>query len=100
MEWVWSGTHTTAAGEPSGETARSSADKGGNPRTSSREMSSLEKVRPGMRPRFFSQKIAQKEPEKKMPSTTANATRRSAKRDDSVIHFSALRRGRGSGEQG
>lgn len=36
-------------------------------RPSSREMSSLEKVRPGMRPRFLSQKMAQKEPEKKMP---------------------------------
>ena len=42
-----------------------------------------------MRPRFLSQKIAQNEPEKKMPSTVANATRRSAKRDDSVIHRSA-----------
>ena len=29
-------------------------------RPSSREMSSLEKVRPGIRPRFFSQKMAQK----------------------------------------
>ena len=42
-----------------------------------------------MRPRFFSQKIAQNEPEKKMPSTTAKATRRSAKRVDSVIQRSA-----------
>ena len=33
----------------------------------------------GMRPRFFSQKMEQKEPEKKMPSTAANAIRRSAK---------------------
>jgi hypothetical protein len=48
-------------------------------RPSSREMSSLEKVRPGMRPRFFSQKMAQKLPLKKMPSTHANATRRCAK---------------------
>mmetsp|Transcript_34634 Transcript_34634/g.81771 ORF Transcript_34634/g.81771 Transcript_34634/m.81771 type:complete len:224 (-) Transcript_34634:367-1038(-) len=56
---------------------------------SSREISSFEKVSPGMRPRFLSQKIAQNEPEKKMPSTVANATSRSAKRDDSVIHFSA-----------
>jgi hypothetical protein len=31
-----------------------------------------------MRPRFLSQKMAQKEPEKKIPSTAANATRRSA----------------------
>ena len=30
---------------------------------------SLEKVRPGIMPRFFSQKMAQKDPEKKMPST-------------------------------
>ena len=38
---------------------------------SSRLMSSLEKVRPGMRPRFFSQKMAANDPEKKMPSTQA-----------------------------
>ena len=56
---------------------------------SSREMSSFEKVSPGMRPRFLSQKIEQNAPEKKMPSTTANAMRRSAKRVDSVIHLSA-----------
>ena len=99
MEWVCSGTHTTAARNQVGNGAVQRRQRG-RVRTSSREMSSLEKVRPGMRPRFFSQKIAQKEPEKKMPSTTANATRRSAKRDDSVIHFSALRRGRGSGELG
>mmetsp|Transcript_19152 Transcript_19152/g.57762 ORF Transcript_19152/g.57762 Transcript_19152/m.57762 type:complete len:309 (+) Transcript_19152:200-1126(+) len=48
-------------------------------RPSSREMSSFENVRPGIRPRFFSQKSAQKEPEKKMPSTAAKATSRSAK---------------------
>ena len=52
-------------------------------------MSSLEKVSPGISPRFLSQKMAQKEPEKKMPSTTAKATSRSAKRRDSVIHRSA-----------
>ena len=46
---------------------------------SSRLMSSLEKVRPGMRPRFLSQKMAAKEPEKKMPSTAAKAMRRSPK---------------------
>lgn len=40
-------------------------------------MSSLLKQRPGMTPRFFSQKMAANEPEKKMPSTAANATRRS-----------------------
>ena len=53
---------------------------------SSREISSLEKVSPGISPRFLSQKMAQNEPEKKMPSTTANATSRSANRFDSVIH--------------
>jgi hypothetical protein len=37
-------------------------------------MSSFENVRPGMRPRFFSQNIAANDPEKKMPSTHANAT--------------------------
>src|SRR4051812_20889471 len=42
-------------------------------------MSSLEKVSPGMRPRFLSQKMAANDPEKKIPSTVANATRRSAK---------------------
>src|SRR5271156_4084602 len=46
---------------------------------SSREISSLEKVRPGMRPRFLSQKMEAKEPEKKIPSTAAKATRRWAK---------------------
>ena len=46
---------------------------------SSREMSSFEKVRPGMRPRFLSQKMAAKEPLKKIPSTAAKATRREAK---------------------
>lgn len=45
--------------------------------TSSREMSSLLKVRPGMRPLFFNQKIDAKLPEKKIPSTAANATIRS-----------------------
>ena len=51
---------------------------------SSREMSSLENVSPGMRPRFFSQKIAQKLPLKKIPSTQANATTRCAK--ESSLH--------------
>ncbi len=50
-------------------------------RPSSREMSSLEKVRPCMRPRFLSQKTLQKLPLKKMPSTQAHATSRSAKLD-------------------
>ena len=47
-------------------------------RPSSREMSSLEKVRPCMRPRFLSQKMLQKEPLKKMPSTHPQATSRVA----------------------
>lgn len=62
--------------------------------TSSLEMSSFENVSPGMSPRFLSQKMAQKEPEKKIPSTTAKAISRSAKRFDSVIHRSALRQRR------
>jgi len=38
-----------------------------------------------MMSRFLSQKIAQNEPEKKIPSTHANATKRSAKlRDESI----------------
>ncbi|TDL13835.1 hypothetical protein BD410DRAFT_698737, partial [Rickenella mellea] len=44
---------------------------------SSRLINSLLKVKPGIRPRFFSQKIEANEPEKKMPSTAANATMRS-----------------------
>ena len=46
---------------------------------SSREINSLAKLKPGINPRFFSQKIEQKLPEKKMPSTAAKATKRSAK---------------------
>ena len=57
-------------------------------RPSSREMSSFEKVNPGMRPRFFSQKMDANDPEKKIPSTAANATRRSAK----VEFLSAIQR--------
>ncbi len=45
--------------------------------TSSRLISSLLKVSPGITPRFLSQNIEAKEPEKKMPSTAANATKRS-----------------------
>ena len=56
---------------------------------SSREISSFEKVSPGISPRFLSQKSAQNEPEKKMPSTTAKATRRSPKVASEPIHFSA-----------
>src|SRR5690606_41966952 len=55
---------------------------------SSREMSSLEKVKPGIKPRFFSQKIEQNEPEKKIPSTAANAIKRSGKFSE-LNHFSA-----------
>ncbi len=55
-------------------------------RPSSRLMSSFEKHRPGMSPRFLSQKTAQKEPEKKIPSTAANATRRSAYEASSGLH--------------
>ena len=57
--------------------------------TSSLEMSSFENVSPGMSPRFLSQKMAQKDPEKKMPSTHANATRRCAKLASEPIHRSA-----------
>lgn len=42
--------------------------------TSSLEISSLLKVRPGMSPLFFNQKILAKLPEKKIPSTAAKAT--------------------------
>src|SRR5210317_2665529 len=59
-------------------------------RPSSREMSSFEKQRPGMRPRFLSQKIAQKLPLKNIPSTHAKANRRSAnERDFASNHFMA-----------
>ena len=40
---------------------------------SSLDINSLEKVRPGIRPRFFSQKIDANDPEKKIPSTDAKA---------------------------
>mmetsp|Transcript_33028 Transcript_33028/g.98277 ORF Transcript_33028/g.98277 Transcript_33028/m.98277 type:complete len:213 (+) Transcript_33028:448-1086(+) len=56
---------------------------------SSREMSSFEKVRPGISPRFLSQNSAQNEPEKKMPSTAANATSRSPNVACSPIHLRA-----------
>ena len=58
-------------------------------RPSSLLMSSLLKVRPGMRPRFFSQKMAQKLPLKKMPSIAAYATRRSAKEPELQQHTTA-----------
>src|SRR5690606_16964539 len=55
---------------------------------SSREINSFEKVKPGIKPRFFNQKIEQKLPEKKIPSTAAKAINLSAKESDS-IHFKA-----------
>lgn len=45
-------------------------------------INSLEKVRPGISPRFLTQKIAQKDPEKNMPSIAANAINLSAKQSD------------------
>jgi len=42
--------------------------------TSSLDISSLLKVRPGISPLFFNQKIEAKLPEKKIPSTAAKAT--------------------------
>lgn len=56
-------------------------------------MSSLEKVSPGIKPLFFSQKIDAKEPEKKIPSTAANATTRSpVKRRQIDINYKTLTR--------
>jgi hypothetical protein len=52
-------------------------------------ISSFEKHKPGMRPRFFIQKIAQKEPEKKIPSTQAKPTNLSAKVLSAPIHLNA-----------
>ena len=52
-------------------------------------MSSFENERPGMSPRFLSQKIAQKDPLKKIPSTHANATRRWANGASLESHSSA-----------
>lgn len=46
-------------------------------------------VLPGMRPRFLSQKIAQKEPENKIPSTQQKATSLSAKDFVWLIHLAA-----------
>ena len=49
-----------------------------------------EKVKPGIKPRFFNQKIEAKEPEKKIPSTAANATNLSPNTArGSDIHFNA-----------
>ncbi len=55
-------------------------------RPSSQLISSLLKHNPGIRPCFLSQKIAQKAPEKKMPSTAANGTMRSAKLAMAGLH--------------
>ena len=49
-------------------------------------ISSLLKLSPGIRPRFLRQKMAQKDPEKKLPSTAANAIVRSAKLAVIVSH--------------
>lgn len=58
--------------------------------SSAKSREHTENVKPGMRPRFLSQKMEANEPEKKMPSTAAKATRRSAKTArGSLIHFSA-----------
>jgi len=46
-------------------------------------------VSPGIKPLFFSQNIAQKLPEKKIPSTHANATNLYAKLASEPIHFRA-----------
>ena len=54
-------------------------------RPSSRLMSTLEKDSPGIRQRFFNQKMEQKEPEKWMPSTQAKPTRRSANTLEELI---------------
>ena len=51
-------------------------------------LDTLEKAKPGMRPRFLSQKMEANEPEKKMPSTAAKAMRRSANvARSSAIHL-------------
>ncbi|PRD20444.1 UNVERIFIED_CONTAM: uncharacterized protein NCL1_54612 [Trichonephila clavipes] len=55
---------------------------------SSRLINLLLNVNPGINSRFFNQKIAEKEPEKKIPSTAAKATNRFAK-DGFCIQFNA-----------
>ncbi|RID73863.1 hypothetical protein BRARA_B00989 [Brassica rapa] len=59
-----------------GETRRSTSRSA---KPSSREINSLEKVKPGISPRFLSQKIEQKLPEKKIPYAQAKAMLLSAK---------------------
>ena len=57
---------------------------------SSRQINSLENVNPGIKPRFFNQKIAANEPLKNIPSTAANATNLSAYKASSLwIHLIA-----------
>ena len=51
---------------------------------SSLEINSLEKANPGIKPLFFNQKIEQNDPEKKIPSTAANAINLSANESDSI----------------
>lgn len=52
-------------------------------------MSSLLKANPGKSPRFFNQKMEQKEPEKKIPSTAAKATSLSPNGLSLPIHLMA-----------
>jgi hypothetical protein len=49
---------------------------------SSRLINSFENVRPGISPLFFTQKMAQNDPEKNIPSIAANAINRSAKQSE------------------
>jgi len=56
---------------------------------SSLEISSLENVSPGIIDFFFSQKIAQKDPLKKIPSTALKATSLFAKLSVLFIYFIA-----------
>ncbi len=49
-------------------------------------ISSLLKHKPGIKLRFFSLKMAQKEPDRKMPSMAANAIMHSAKLAEVVSH--------------
>ncbi|AGE57516.1 hypothetical protein ATCVNTS1_048R [Acanthocystis turfacea Chlorella virus NTS-1] len=58
-------------------------------RPSSRLMNSLDNPRPGMSPRFRSQKMAQNDPENRRPSTHTQATRRSAKERSREKYFEA-----------
>ncbi|AGE49027.1 hypothetical protein ATCVBr0604L_043R [Acanthocystis turfacea Chlorella virus Br0604L] len=58
-------------------------------RPSSRLMNSLERPRPGMSPRFRSQKMAQNDPENRRPSTHTHATSRSAKERSREKYFEA-----------